>query len=221
MHYTSNLYSGELNILRTCHPVWQPFCGIRYFRFGDQLRIADNEEALVPPLPADPADSVTVTDMLNMFNLQNNLFGFQGGIRHDFWRPNSRFAVEGFLNGGVYYNKIKYTNLMNTTTVQTFGADSGTGDPGFSTTSAYQNLDASDLSEIAYSWEASISGVCRLNKCWAMRAGYQVLWINGLRTAELVPRSGYLPRQWHEQPPLPRLARRHRMPPLAARYACG
>ncbi len=184
VHYTTNFYSGELNILRCCDPVWQPFCGIRYFRFGDQLRIVDNQEALVLPLPADPADSVTVTDMTNLFNLENNLFGFQGGIRHDFWRPNSRFAVEGFLNGGVYYNKIKYTNLMNTTTTRSYGIDLGTGDPGFSTTAVNQNIDASDLSEIAYSYEASISAVCRLNKCWAMRAGYQVLWINGLRLAD-------------------------------------
>ena len=31
--------------------------------------------------------------------------------------------------------------------------------------------------------EASITAVCRLNKCWACRAGYQVLFIDGVSLA--------------------------------------
>ena len=190
VHYTSNLYSGELNILRSCDPVWMPYCGVRYMKFDDELRINDNQEALDPlNVLAPPPFEVLSTDMTNLFDLENNLMGFQIGLRHDFWRPNSRFAIEGFVNGGVYYNKVKYTNLMNTTTTQQFGDVLAVDedDPAFDGTTnvvSNTNLDSSDLSEIAYSYEASISAVCRLNKCWAMRAGYQVLWINGLRLAD-------------------------------------
>jgi Putative beta barrel porin-7 (BBP7) len=191
VHYTSNLHSGELDILHCSTPLVQPYCGIRYMRFNDQIRIVDDQEGLGPIDILDPPPiEVLTTDMTNVFNLENNLFGFQLGLRHDFWRPNSRFAIEGFVNGGVYYNKVKYANFMNTTTVQQLGnvtpvnnteATNFTGTTNVVSTS---NLAAADLAEIAYHYEASISGVCRLNKCWAMRAGYQVLWINGLRLAD-------------------------------------
>ena len=191
MHYTSNLYSGEMNILHCSHPLVQPYCGIRYFRFDDQLRIVDDQQGLGPIDLLDPPPiEVLTTDMTNVFNLKNNLFGFQLGVRHDLWRPNSRFAIEGFVNGGVYYNKIKYANFMNTTTTQQLGDvtpvnnTEATNFTGTTNVVSNSNLAASDLAEIAYHYEASISGVCRLNKCWAMRAGYQVLWINGLRLAD-------------------------------------
>ena len=46
------------------------------------------------------------------------------------------------------------------------------------------NNDVREYSEIAYVTEASISGVCRLNKCWALRAGYQAMLINNVHLAE-------------------------------------
>jgi hypothetical protein len=194
VHYRSNLHSGELNILKCHNNVWQPFCGVRYIKFDDELRIFDDQEAQGPLAVLNPPDDspieIITTDMTNLFDLENNLMGFQVGLRRDFWRVNSRFAIEGFINGGVYYNKIKYNNLMNTTTTQRIGTVTSidtqdtinfTGDANVVSAT---NMDASDLSEIAYSGEASLSAVCRINKCWAMRAGYQVLWINGLRLAD-------------------------------------
>jgi hypothetical protein len=47
-----------------------------------------------------------------------------------------------------------------------------------------QNNDSRDYAEISYEAEASLTAVCRLNKCWAMRAGYEVLWINHLHLAD-------------------------------------
>jgi hypothetical protein len=46
------------------------------------------------------------------------------------------------------------------------------------------NNDARDLSEISTVTEASVTAVCRLNKCWALRGGYQVLWITNVHTAD-------------------------------------
>jgi hypothetical protein len=52
------------------------------------------------------------------------------------------------------------------------------------TQTAVLNNDVSELSEISYVSESSISAVCWLNKCWALRAGYQTLWIDNLHRAD-------------------------------------
>ena len=189
LHYRSSLHSGELNFVRLCHPVWRPYCGVRYVKFDDEIRDFFNEEA-PPPLAGDfgggPLDSTTTIDSLNLFDIENNLIGFQVGLRHDFWRPTRRLSVEGFVNTGVYYNKIKYTNLMGQFTTQEFADDTSTEDFNESRIDRADvvNNDVSELSEISYIAEASISGVCRLNKCWALRAGYQAMWITDLHLAE-------------------------------------
>ncbi len=190
LHYRSSLHSGELNFVRHNDPVWRPFCGVRYIKFDDEINDFIDQQAQ-PPLPGPRADvnpigPVTTTDRLNLFDIENNLIGFQIGFLHDTWRVNRRFALEGFVNSGVYYNKIKFTNLMGTFTTQEFADNTTTLDDNearidFSDT---VNNDVRELSEISYVAEASLSGVCRLNKCWALRAGYQVLWINNLHLAD-------------------------------------
>ena len=188
-HYRSSLHSGELNFVRLCSPVWRPYCGVRYVKFDDEINDLIDEQA-APPLPDDfaggPTTSVTTTDTLNLFDVENNLIGFQIGIRHDLWRPMRRLTIEGFVNTGVYYNKVKYTNLMGSFTTQVFADDTSTLDDIEARTDRANsvNNDVSELSEISYITEASISGVCRLNKCWALRAGYQALWITDVHLAE-------------------------------------
>jgi hypothetical protein len=51
-------------------------------------------------------------------------------------------------------------------------------------TSSFTNNDVSNLTEISYLAEASITGICRLNRSVAMRAGYQILWINNIHLAD-------------------------------------
>jgi hypothetical protein len=148
-------------------------------KFDDEINDTLNQEA-PPPLPTVPPSvvpPVITTDRFNIFDIENNLIGFQVGIRHDLWRPMRRLAIEGFVNAGVYYNDVKYTNFMGEiTTQQMLGqADAVSG---------VFNSDVRELSEISYIAEASLSGVCRLNKCWALRAGYQALWITDLHLAE-------------------------------------
>jgi hypothetical protein len=112
--------------------------------------------------------------------------GFQVGLLHDTMQLNNRLAIEGFVNGGVYYNKIKYSNVMVVKTTQVVADDTATTAFNEARTddSTIVNNDARDLDEISYEAEASVTGVCRLNKCWALRAGYQVLWINHLHLAD-------------------------------------
>ena len=115
--------------------------------------------------------------------------GFQVGLLHDTFQLSNRLAFEGFVNGGVYYNKVKYSNVMVVSTTQTFADNTRFVDTTGVTNartdnSTIINNDARDMSEISYEAEASLTGVCRLNKCWSLRAGYQVLWINQLHLAD-------------------------------------
>jgi hypothetical protein len=164
LHYRSSFHSAELNFVREWHPMLQPFCGVRYIKFDDETNDFINQEA--PP-------GIETSDRLNLFDLENNLIGFQIGSGFQLWHFGERLAIEGFFNEGVYYNKIKYTNLMGVSTTLADGTDS-----------SVMNNDVSELSEISYVAESSISAVCRLNKCWALRAGYAALWIGNLHLAE-------------------------------------
>jgi phosphate acetyltransferase len=44
--------------------------------------------------------------------------------------------------------------------------------------------DVRTIAEISYEAEASLTAVCRLNKCWALRGGYQFMWMDHIHTAE-------------------------------------
>jgi hypothetical protein len=204
LHYKSSLHAAELNFVRDCGVV-RPYCGVRYVKFDDEINDFFDQEVGFP-LPAQvpafdtlfpPVGPVITTDRFNIFDIENNLIGFQIGARHDLWRPNRRMAIQGFVNSGVYYNRIKYTSLMGIFTTEAFGDNVNTplaGDPPAADTtdldesrldvSNVVNNDVREYDEISYVTEASISGVCRINKCWALRAGYQAMWINNVHLAE-------------------------------------
>jgi hypothetical protein len=205
LHYTSDLNSAELNFLRnccclSCDNSWRPFCGFRFIRFGDEINDTLNQERQVPlpgpqtgnsggPDPVnvnDPIGPTSEIDRFNIYHLENNLFGFQIGMFHDTVQFNDRFALEGFANAGVYYNHVKYSNVMGIFTTQNFADNTRSTDTD-DTTSSNSNIvnnDARTYDEISYEAEASLTGVCRLNRCWALRAGYQVLWMNHIHTAD-------------------------------------
>jgi hypothetical protein len=185
--YRSSLHSAEINFMRMCNPAWRPYCGVRYIKFDDEIWDAVDQIAS-PPLPSiDPlAEVVTETDTLNLFDIENNLIGFQGGVKYDLWQFGRRFSLQGFVNSGVYYNKSKRSNLMQITTTEFTADDTDTpaADETAINVSTASNLSIVEQSDVAYVAEASLTSVCRLNRCWALRAGYQVLWIDGLQLAD-------------------------------------
>ena len=185
LFYRSSLHSGELNFLRMCNPAWRPYGGVRYMKFDDEIWDENVQDSL-PPLPGPAPVAVTDEDMLNIFNVENNLIGFQGGLKYDIWQVGRRFSLQGFMNGGVYYNRAKWSNLMKTTQTQFTADNTATpaADESSVTSVTASNLTIIEESNIAYMGEASLTGVCRLNKCWACRVGYQILWIDGLQLAE-------------------------------------
>jgi hypothetical protein len=164
--------------------VWQPYFGIRYVRFGDE--ISDVTDQTAPPPLLMPGDSPeSISDMSTLFDIKNNLIGFQTGLRYDVWKLSRRLSLQGYINAGVYYNRIQRTDLMRTTNT-TFTADDPltmdideTDTTVTTTTSAVQT----EPTDIAYLAEASLTGVCRVNESLALRCGYQILWIEGLQLA--------------------------------------
>jgi hypothetical protein len=209
-HYTSTLHSAELNFLRGKDPEWRPVFGVRYIKFDDEINDYYDQEA--PPfLPAQLGLSVTettttdpgpppvtetvitnpdleivaFTDRLNLYDIQNNLVGFQIGLLHDTWQVNRRFAIEAYVNGGVYHNRVKYTNLRGTFATQFIAdnVDTTTFDESRIDFSDTVINDVREYNEISYVGEASLSGITRLNKCWALRCGYQVLYVANVHLA--------------------------------------
>jgi hypothetical protein len=197
LHYRSNLNSVELNWLPYHDAEWRPIFGARVIRFDDEIADSLNQEVQAPlPGPrtdgagnTDPLGPTSETDRLNLFHLDNTLMGFQVGLLHDTIQLTNRLALEGFINGGVYYNQVKYSNVMVVSTTQTFADNTRFNDAtginnGRVDNSSIVNNDNRDFAEISYEAEASLTGVCRLNKCWALRAGYQVMWLNHIHTAD-------------------------------------
>jgi hypothetical protein len=190
LHYRSSLHSAELNFTRDFRSGWFPIFGVRYIQFDDEINDFLDEQAQ-PPLPGPNANNlaigpVTTTDRLNLVDVQNQLSGFQMGIYHDTWRVNRRLAFEGILNGGVYFNRIKYTNYRGIFSTQVFADNTATNaiDESRIDFADTVNNDVRELDEISYHAEASLTGVCRLNKCWALRGGYQALWLANIHQAE-------------------------------------
>lgn len=183
--YRSSLHSAELNVLPVNHSVWQPYFGFRYVRFGDEISDVTDQSA-PPPLLDPDADPVSVDDMSTVFDIKNNLIGFQSGLRYDLWKFSRRFSLQGFLNAGVYLNHIQRTDLMSTTTT-TYTADDPLTmdiDETSTTVSSTTSTVSTEPSDVAYLAEASLTGVFRINKSLALRGGYQIVWIEGLRLSD-------------------------------------
>jgi hypothetical protein len=181
--YCSSWHSAEFNFSQATQGFWTPFAGIRYMRFRDELTDL-TQQAASPPLP--DGDPVTTTDTLNLFDVRNQLIGLQIGARRDLWQICQRFTLQGFINSGVYYNNAQRFNRMALTTTERIPDNLVTADINEARTavSTASNAVSSQVSNVAYAAEASLTGVCRLNKCVALRGGYQFLWVQGVRMAE-------------------------------------
>jgi hypothetical protein len=203
LHYRSNFNSGEVNFFKNDNSDWRFYCGVRFIRVDDDINDSLNQDTQAPMagprtdfIPTgtgtttlavnDPIGPTFETDRANIYRMQNNLSGFQIGLLHDTLRLTDRFSIEGFVNGGIYYNQAKYSNTMGVFTTQTFADNtrSVAVDDSRVDVSNITNNDSREFAEVSYEGEASLTGVCRLNRCWALRAGYQVLWINHLHLAD-------------------------------------
>lgn len=90
--------------------------------------------------------------------IKNRLFGFQLGAQRDAWQFGNRVTFQTHANAGVYCNKLRREDI---------GAA----------------LTSRDFTEAAFAGEAGFTAALRLNHCTALRAGYEVLAVDGIGTA--------------------------------------
>jgi hypothetical protein len=187
VYLRSTLHSAEINFMRTTRDAWKPFWGVRYILFDDDIRDRTDQDGLQLPIAGPGADPVglVLTDMTTAIDIKNNLIGPQIGIRHDLWQCNRWLFLQGFANAGVYYNKTKRTDLMRTFTTTDIADDTDTPDSeAFGAFAQSRTSTTTELSQLAFVGEASLTLVCKLNECLALRGGYQLLWIDGIHMAE-------------------------------------
>lgn len=138
-----------------------PFTLIAGFRFVD----LDEE------LSIDTSD-IFGAQTSTMFLVDNDLFGFQMGVGATLLHPTCRFRVEGIAKGGVYYNDVVSQVALRTNF-------------DFDRTGAF------DTDRPAFVGEFRLTGTYQFNHGLALRAGWQLLWLEGVTLAsEQVPSTG-------------------------------
>lgn len=99
---------------------------------------------------------------------RNQLFGVQIGADGILWSPGPRFRIEGAIKAGVYANGVLATIS---------GFDEETGESFRFPFGADRTSFVGDLNFV---------GVYQLNARWAVRAGYQLLWLGSVATGSMI-----------------------------------
>ena len=93
-------------------------------------------------------------------NADNTLYGFQIGLDGPLWRKHRRFSVNGLAKAGFYLNDLEVSSAQNS---------SGSA----------QNSDC----EAAFVGEVGLTGVYAIRYDLSLRAGYQMVFIDGVSLA--------------------------------------
>ena len=179
--YETRLNSVEVNFLPSVPWAWKFISGFRYIEIDEDFQdFTSNDKPI--PAPADPpAATVAVVDTGLSHLLENRLIGFQLGGRRDSWQLGRWLSLEAFANAGVYCNMFKRENFTRNVTTIITGDDLSTPDNEFSLgASEVRSTTRQDFAEIAFAGEAGVTSVTRLNQCFALRCGYQVLVVDGM-----------------------------------------
>ncbi|MCA9257779.1 MAG: BBP7 family outer membrane beta-barrel protein, partial [Planctomycetales bacterium] len=181
LDYRSSFNSIEINFLRRDPEVWKLFGGIRYLQLDDDLVDETLVDKVIPAPANPPAATVAYVDVTDAYLMENRLLGFQLGALRDGWKLNRWLSIETFCNGGLYLNDLKRETVTTTAATVITGDDLSTpNDNEFSqTTTTTETATKRSFSELAFVGEAGVTAVLRLNRCTALRGGYQALLIDG------------------------------------------
>jgi hypothetical protein len=195
LQYGSAIHSVEINFQRVSRGYLKPYAGFRYWALNEDIQ--DYADQFTTGVLADPGltvgdiTSASVTDRINAVSIDNNLVGFQGGMRLDMWRPTPRLHLAGFCSAGVFCNMVSRDRIYeeSTSRTQRQRVSSGGASPvlSVSETSSTARTDSrvsADGANLAFTTEASLAGVWQVNRCVALRSGYQVLFLSGVELAE-------------------------------------
>jgi hypothetical protein len=129
------------------------FAGFRYIDLGEDLDISVRKTV-----------SGAVEDGAYNIHTTNDLFGAQAGAR---WRQTwGRFGWEATGKAGIFGNAAKETQAV-------------TDFPNF----ALRPSVSSSGGEVAFVGELNLSALYRLTDVWNLKAGYNLMWIDGLALA--------------------------------------
>lgn len=196
LNYESNLHAVEINFQRDTRGFLKPFAGLRYLGLDETIS-DDNVQFTtgVLPDPVNVGDTIAsdVTSTQTAVDIQNNLIGFQTGLRLDMWRPTRKLHFNGFVSAGAYCNIVDRDRIFqetNTvTTNERVSVSDGSG--GFTeqvnttvNTATTRSTVSGDGARVAFVTEAALAGTWKLNSCTALRAGYQVMFLSGVELSE-------------------------------------
>ena len=173
VNYSSSLNSFELNLLpccgccdqccndcsnqcgfgEVCYQSFEWFTGFRYVNIGEDLNIAAER------------DIAGGTEQGNYdIRTRNHLYGVQVGMRER--KTRGRFGYETTGKVGIFGNDATQTQSV-------------TDFPDFE----LRPTVSSRGGRVAFVGDINISGLYRLTEIWNLRAGYNLIWIEGLALA--------------------------------------
>lgn len=179
--YESTFNSIEVNMFRRTERQWKIFGGARYVEIDEDFVDFTTVDKPIPP-PADPpTPPVAFVDFGNTFQVENRLMGVQLGAFRDAWRLNRWITIEPYGNAGVYLNDFKRENIArNVTTVITDDDLATPENEASQTVTQVNTVVRRDFTDMAFLGEVGVTAVIRLNRCVAVRGGYQALATDGV-----------------------------------------
>ncbi len=189
LKYGSDLHSLEINAQRLTTSPWKPFFGVRFLRGDEKIQDITRRSNT---LPLSLGEVAITNNLFSNAEVENNLIGFQLGMRRDVWHLSEKLSIHGFSNGGAYCNMIDRDLSSGQTQTRTeLIAVDDPATPDFDETGSTEILTTgtgtrvkSNRTELSFVGEVSLSLQYKLNQCSALRGGYQVLYINGLEFAD-------------------------------------
>lgn len=159
IQYSTNLQSAEANLVRcNCCCDCDINCRSAEWLLGFRYLNLDERFSLTA---VDSAESSTRYAV----RTQNHLFGAQVGSR--LRRCYGRWSVEGTGKAGLYANDASQS------------ADAIIDFDNFERRPAV----SSSTGQVAFVGELNLTGVYQINSCWGLRAGYNLLWVEGVALA--------------------------------------
>lgn len=185
LSYHSSLHSLEINGQTTGNDRLKLFGGMRYVRLAEDIDDIYDEYSPTPSLSGVAEADLELTDVFRNVTVNNNLIGFQGGVRSDLIGFGDRFFITGFANSGIYCNLIRRSsNFRQVDTFVRVDDPLTTDNEAISVTASTNGGYKSDRAEVAFVSEASLSAAYMVNACTTARMGYQVFYIDGVELGD-------------------------------------
>ncbi len=182
--YNSSLHSLEFNWQRLTDSFWKPYAGVRYVLFDEDVHHITKQYVSVP---LGVGETAVTTQVRNLIEVENNLIGFQIGARRDLWQVSRKVYFQTYANGGIYCNFVNRSDTDDavTTSTEILEDDPLTLDEdetGQSRTIVTRtgNTVKVESTEAAFVGEVSAALVWKLNRCFALRGGYEAIYLHGV-----------------------------------------